>query len=152
MKYIYLFIGLGLLLSGCEATDPKTPIRDYHANDTLFEVSPLNDLKIYYLKCDRTGSSKNSYSPIDTLVTVDERRKHISTEFTEGTYTEKDHIISAEHSHGFQSDAFIVNRERERLVVLQLDRITGSLLVKDNGFREKHKTTYQCKRIEAVVR
>ena len=151
MKYIFLFIGLGLLLSGCEATDPKTPIRDYHANDTLFEVSPLNDLKIYYLKCDRTGSSKNSYSPIDTLVTVDERRKHISTEFTEGTYTEKDNIISAEHSHGFQSDPFIVNRI-ERLVVLELDRITGSLLVKDNGFREEHSTTYQCKRIEAVVR
>ena len=85
-------------------------------------------------------------------MTVDESRKHISTEFTEGTYTEKDNIISAEHSHGFQSDPFIVNRERERLVVLELDRITGSLLVKDNGFREKHSTTYKCKRIEAVVR
>ena len=84
-------------------------------------------------------------------MTVDERRKHISTEFTEGAYTEKDNIISAEHSHGFQSDPFIVNR-RERLVVLELDRITGSLLVKDNGFREEHSTTYQCKRIEAVVR
>ena len=83
MKYIFLFIGLGLLLSGCEATDPKTPIRDYHANDTLLEVPPLNGPKIYYLKCDRKGSTKNSYSPIDTIVTVDERRKHISTEFTE---------------------------------------------------------------------
>ena len=110
MKNIVLFVGLGLLLSGCEATDPKTPTRDYHANDTFLEVSPLNEPKIYYLKCDRKGSTKNSYSPIDTIVTVDESRKHISTEFTEGTYTEKDNIISAEHSHGFQSDPFIVNR------------------------------------------
>ena len=152
MKNIFLFIGPGLLLSGCDAPDPKTPIRDYYADDTVLEVSPLNEPKIYYLKCDQTQPKKNFDSPIETIVTVDERRKHISTEFTEGTYTEKDNIISAEHSHGFQPDPFIVNRERERLVVLQLDRITGSLLVKDNGFREKHKTTYQCKRIEAVVR
>ena len=152
MKNIVLFIGLGLLLSGCDAPDPKTPIRDYYADDTVLEVSPLNEPKIYYLKCDQTQPKKNFDSPIETIVTVDERRKHISTEFTEGTYTEKDNIISAEHSHGFQPDPFIVYGKRERLVVLQLDRITGSLLVKDNGFREKHKTTYQCKRIEAVVR
>ena len=44
-------------------------------------------------------------------MTIDEGRKHISVDYlTEGTYTEKDNIILAEHSH--EGDPFLAEKNR----------------------------------------
>ena len=145
MKNIFLFIGLGLLLSGCEATDPK------------------NDSKIFYLKCimdtGRNDTTTNFHSSFSTFVTVDEVRKHISVNYlTEGTYTEKGNIIFAEHSH--EGDPFVANRIKPHIVTLRLDKNSGLLLIgKYNQYKDQKVGTpfnyqyeYQCEKLESVVR
>ena len=145
MKNIFLFIGLGLLLSGCEATDPK------------------NDSKIFYLKCimdtGRNDTTTNFHSSFSTFVTVDEVRKHISVNYlTEGTYTEKGNIIFAEHSH--EGDPFVANRIKPHIVTLRLDKNSGFLLIgKYNQYKDQKVGTpfnyqyeYQCEKLESVVR
>ena len=145
MKNIFLFIGLGLLLSGCEATDPK------------------NDSKIFYLKCimdtGRNDTTTNFHSSFSTFVTVDEVRKHISVNYlTEGTYTEKGNIIFAEHSH--ERDPFVANRIKPHIVTLRLDKNSGLLLIgKYNQYKDQKVGTpfnyqyeYQCEKLESVVR
>ena len=63
MKNLFLFIGLGLLLSGCEATDPK------------------NDSKIFSLKCIALNLVATGTNVRVTNVAVDEGRKHISVNY-----------------------------------------------------------------------
>ncbi len=110
MKNIFLFIGLGFLLSGCEATDPK------------------NDSKIFSLKCIALNLVATGTNVRVTDVTVDEGRKHISVNYlTEGTYTEKGNIIFAEHSH--EGDPFVANRKKSHIVTLRLDKISGFLVI-----------------------
>ena len=143
MKNIFFFIGLGLLLSGCEATDPK------------------NDSKIFYLKCimdtGRNDTTTNFHSSFSTFVTVDEGRKHVSVNYlTEGTYTEKGNIIYAEHSH--EEDPFVANRKKAHIVVLRLDKISGFLEIDkyEQSQGQKvgtplHQMSHQCEKTEPVV-
>ena len=145
MKNIFLFIGLGLLLSGCEATDP------------------INDSKIFSMKCimdtGRNDKTTNFHSSFSTFETVDEVRKHISVNYlTEGTYTEKGNIIFAEHSH--KGDPFVANRKKAHIVTLRLDKNSGFLLIgKYNQYKDQKVGTpfnyqyeYQCEKLESVVR
>ena len=148
MKNIFLFIGLGLLLSGCEATDP------------------INDSKIFSMKCimdtGRNDTTTNFHSSFSTFVTVDEGRKHISVNYlTEGTYTEKDNIIFAEPSH--KGDPFIANRKKAHIVTLRLDKISGCLEIGKYDQSEGQKVgtlfndpydsvEYQCEKTEPTVR
>ena len=129
----------------------KNLFKDSFSDDST--TDPKNDSKIHYLSCFLTKQNKSHGDLASgTRVTIDEGRKHISVDYlTEGTYTEKDNIISAEHSHGFQSDPFIVNRERERLVVLRLDKISNSLSVGKYDQSEEYEVRppsyeriYQC--------
>ena len=148
MKNIFLFIGLGLLLSGCEATDP------------------INDSKIFSMKCimdtGRNDTTTNFHSSFSTFVTVDEGRKHISVNYlTEGTYTEKGNIIFAEHSH--ERDPFVANRKKPHIVTLRLDKISGFLEIGKYDQSEGQKVgtlfndpydsvEYQCEKTEPTVR
>ena len=143
MKNIFLFIGLGLLLSGCEATDPK------------------NDSKIFSLKCTALNLVATGTNVRVTDVTVDEGRKHISVNYlTEGTYTEKGNIIFAEHSH--EGDPFVANRKKPHIVTLRLDKISGFLVIGKYDQSEDQKVgtpfndpyesvEYQCEKLEPVV-
>ena len=143
MKNIFLFIGLGLLLSGCEATDPK------------------NDSKILSLKCIALNLVATGTNVRVTDVTVDEGRKHISVNYlTEGTYTEKGNIIFAEHSH--EGDPFVANRKKPHIVTLRLDKISGFLVIGKYDQSEDQKVStpfndpyesveYQCEKLEPVV-
>ena len=144
MKNIFLFIGLGLLLSGCEATDPK------------------NDSKIFFLKCIALNLVATGTNVRVTDVTVDEGRKHISVNYlTEGTYTEKGNIIFAEHSH--EGDPFVTNRKKPHIVALRLDKISGFLEIGKYDQSEGQKVgtlfndpydsvEYQCEKTEPTVR
>ena len=143
MKNIFLFIGLGLLLSGCEATDPK------------------NDSKIFSLKCIALNLLATGTNVRVTDVTVDEGRKHISVNYlTEGTYTEKGNIIFAEHWH--EGDPFVANRKKPHIVTLRLDKISGFLVIGKYDQSEDQKVStplndpyesaeYQCEKLEPVV-
>ena len=143
MKNIFLIIGLGLLLSGCEATDPK------------------NDSKIFSLKCTALNLVATGTNVRVTDVTVDEGRKHISVNYlTEGTYTEKGNIIFAEHSH--EGDPFVANRKKPHIVTLRLDKISGFLVIGKYDQSEDQKVgtpfndpyesvKYQCEKLEPVV-
>ena len=143
MKNIFLFIGLGLLLSGCEATDPK------------------NDSKIFSLKCSALNLVATGTNVRVTDITVDEGRKHISVNYlTEGTYTEKGNIIFAEHSH--EGDPFVANRKKPHIVTLRLDKISGFLVIGKYDQSEDQKVgtpfndpyesvEYQCEKLEPVV-
>ena len=143
MKNIFLFIGLGLLLSGCEATDPK------------------NDSKIFSLKCTALNLVATGTNVRVTDVTVDEGRKHISVNYlTEGTYSEKGNIIFAEHSH--EGDPFVANRKKPHIVTLRLDKISGFLVIGKYDQSEDQKVStpfndpyesveYQCEKLEPVV-
>ena len=143
MKNIFLFIGLGLLLSGCEATDPK------------------NDSKIFSLKCTALNLVATGTNVRVTDVTVDEGRKHISVNYlTEGTYTEKGNIIFAEHSH--EGDPFVGNRKKPHIVTLRLDKISRFLVIGKYDQSEDQKVgtpfndpyesvEYQCEKLEPVV-
>ena len=144
MKNIFLFIGLGLLLSGCEATDPK------------------NDSKIFFLKCIALNLVATGTNVRVTDVTVDEGRKHISVNYlTEGTYTEKGNIIFAEHSH--EGDPFVTNRKKPHIVTLHLDKISGFLEIGKYDQSEGQKVgtlfndpydsvEYQCEKTEPTFR
>ena len=144
MKNIFLFIGLGLLLSGCEATDPK------------------NDSKIFSLKCIALNLVATGTNVRVTNVMVDEGRKQISVNYlTEGTYSEKGNIIFAEHSH--EGDPFVANRKKPHIVTLRLDKISGFLEIGKYGQSEGQKVStplndpyesveYQCEKLEPVVR
>ena len=144
MKNIFLFIGLGLLLSGCEATDPK------------------NDSKIFYLKCIALNLVATGTNVRVTDVTVDEGRKHISVNYlTEGTYTEKGDIIFEEHSH--EGDPFVGNRKKPHIVTLRLDKISGFLVIGKYDQSEDQKVgtpfnnpyesvEYECEKTEPTVR
>ena len=144
MKNIFLFIGLGLLLSGCEATDPK------------------NDSKIFFLKCIALNLVATGTNVRVTDVTVDEGRKHISVNYlTEGTYTEKGNIIFAEHSH--EGDPFVANRKKPHIVTLHLDKISGFLEIGKYDQSEGQKVgtlfndpydsvEYQCEKTEPTFR
>ena len=143
MKNIFLIFGLGLLLSSCEATDPK------------------NDSKIFSLKCIAINLVATGTNVRVTDVTVDEGRKHISVNYlTEGTYTEKGNIIFAEHSH--EGDPFVANRKKPHIVTLRLDKISGFLVICKYDQSEDHKVgtpfnyqyesvEYQCEKLEPVV-
>ncbi len=143
MKNIFLIIGLGLLLSGCEATDPE------------------NDSKIFSLKCIAINLVATGTNVRVTDVTVDEGRKHISVNYlTEGTYTEKGNVIFAEHSH--EGDPFVANRKKPHIVTLRLDKISGFLVIGKYDQSEDQKVgtpfndpyesvEYQCEKLEPVV-
>ena len=140
---MFLFIGLGLLLSGCEAPDPK------------------NDSKIFSLKCIALNLVATGTNVRVTNVMVDEGRKHISVNYlTEGTYSEKGNIIFAEHSH--EGDPFVANRKKPHIVTLRLDKISGFLVIGKYDQSEDQKVgtpfndpyesvEYQCEKLEPVV-
>ena len=143
MKNIFLFIGLGLLLYGCEATDPK------------------NDSEIFSLKCIALNLLATGANVRVTNLTVDEVRKHISVNYlTEGTYSEKGNIIFAEHSH--EGDPFVANRKKSHIVTLRLDKISGFLEIGKYDLSDGQKVgtpfndpyesvEYQCEKLEPVV-
>tara|TARA_Y100000991_G_scaffold197487_1_gene167978 strand:- start:55 stop:468 length:414 start_codon:yes stop_codon:yes gene_type:complete len=134
-KYIFLFIGLGLLQSGCDATDPPT--------------DPKNDSKIYYLKCIISADIYDRF-PRATRVMVDEGRKYLSNEYVEGNYTEEGNIFFAEQA--YEPDEFVTNW---RFFGLRLNKISGNLVITTydprgvDGVVKKRK--YQCERTEPVI-
>ena len=127
MKYIFLFIGLGLLLSGCEATDSKIYLKC-----VSYEVTTTDHYGGYFARGDLPEQS----SQHETILILDEERKHISLQnLTEGTYTENDNIISAEHVHlpGIRSG------RSGGLIDLQLNKISGDLSVTKHQLKGKKK-------------
>ena len=126
MKNIFLFIGLGLLLSGCEATDSKIYLKC-----VSYEVTTTDHYGGYFARGDLPEQS----SQHETILILDEERKHISLQnLTEGTYTEKDNIISAEHVH-------LPGRfgRSGGLIDLQLNKISGDLSVTKHQLKGKKK-------------
>ena len=138
-----------------EAERLKNLFKDSFSDDST--TDPKNDSKIHYLSCFLKQQHENlgdlaSTSDLvsSTKVTIDEGRKHISVDYlTEGTYTEKDNIILAEHSH--EGDPFLANRGKAHVVVLRLDKISNSLSVgkydqsEEDGVRPpSYERIYQC--------
>ena len=126
MKNIFLFIGLGLLLSGCEATDSKIYLKC-----VSYEVTTTDRYGGYVAKGDLPEQS----SQHETILILDEERKHIYIQnLTEGTYTEKGDIISAEHVH-------LPGRfgRSGGLIDLQLNKISGDLSVTKHQLKGKKK-------------
>ena len=133
----------------------KNLFKDSFSDDST--TDPKNDSKIHYLSCFLKQQHENlgdlaSTSDLvsSTKVTIDEGRKHISVDYlTEGTYTEKDNIILAEHSH--EGDPFLANRGKAHVVVLRLDKISNSLSVgkydqseEDEVRPPSYERIYQC--------
>ena len=126
MKNIFLFIGLGLLLSGCEANDSKIYLKC-----VSYEVTTTDPYGGYVARGDLPKQS----SQHETILILDEERKHIYIQnLTEGTYTEKDNIISAEHVHL----PGIFGRSGG-LIDLQLNKISGDLSVTKHQLKGKKK-------------
>ena len=125
----------------------KNLFKDSFSDDST--TDPKNDSKIHYLSCSLTNKSHGDLAS-GTRVTIDEGRKHISVDYlTEGTYTEKDNIILAEHSH--EGDPFLANRGKAHVVVLRLDKISNSLSVgkydqseEDEVRPPSYERIYQC--------
>ena len=136
MKYIFLFIGLGLLQSGCDATDPPT--------------DPKNDSKIYYLKCIISADIYDRF-PRATRVMVDEGRKYLSNEYVNGNYAEEGNILFVEEA--VEPDGFVANW---RFLGLRLNKVSGNLVITtfdpSGADGVLIKTKYQCERAEPVVR
>ena len=142
----------------------KNLFKDSFSDDST--TDPKNDSKIHYLSCflkqqheNRGDLASTSDLVSTTKVTIDEGRKHISVDYlTEGTYTEKDNIIFAEHSH--KGDPFVANRKKAHIVTLRLDKNSGFLLIgKYNQYKDQKVGTpfnyqyeYQCEKLESVVR
>ena len=128
----------------------KNLFKDSFSDDST--TDPKNDSKIHYLSCFLTKQNKSHGDLASgTRVTIDEGRKHISVDYlTEGTYTEKDNIIFAEHSH--KGDPFVANRKKAHIVTLRLDKNSGFLLIgKYNQYKDQKVATpfnyqyeYQC--------
>ena len=132
----------------------KNLFKDSFSDDST--TDPKNDSKIHYLSCflkqheNRGDLASTSDLVSTTKVTIDEGRKHISVDYlTEGTYTEKDNIILAEHSH--EGDPFLANRGKAHVVVLRLDKISNSLSVgkydqseEDEVRPPSYERIYQC--------
>ena len=127
----------------------KNLFKDRFSDDST--TDPKNDSKIHYLSCFVTKQNKTHDDLASgTRVTIDEGRKHISVDYlTEGTYTEKDNIILAEHSH--EGDPFLANRGKAHVVVLRLDKISNSLSVgkydqseEDEVRPPSYERIYQC--------
>ena len=126
MKNIFLFIGLGLFLSGCEATDSKISLKC-----VSYEVTTTDPNGGYVAKGDLPKQS----SQHETILILDKERKHIYIQnLTEGNYTEKDDIISAEHVH-------LPGRfgRSGGLIDLQLNKISGDLSVTKHQLKGKKK-------------
>tara|TARA_B100000886_G_scaffold219612_1_gene152515 strand:+ start:1451 stop:1993 length:543 start_codon:yes stop_codon:yes gene_type:complete len=130
-------------------------LKDHFSDDPT--TDPKKDSTIHYLSCFLKQQHKNRgdlASTTDlvstTRVTIDEGRKHISVDYlTEGTYTEKDNVILAEHSH--EGDPFLANRGKAHVVVLRLDKISSSLSVgkydqseEDEVRPPSYERIYQC--------
>ena len=136
----------------------KNLFKDSFSDDST--TDPKNDSKIHYLSCFVTKQNKSHDDLASgTRVTIDEGRKHISVDYlTEGTYTEKDNIIFAEHSH--KGDPFVANRKKAHIVTLRLDKISGFLEIGkyDQSKGQKVGThfndpyEYQCEKLESVFR
>ena len=127
----------------------KNLFKDPFSDDST--TDPKNDSKIHYLSCFLKQQHENRGDLVSTTkVTIDEGRKHISVDYlTEGTYTEKDNIILAEHSH--EGDPFLANRGKAHVVVLRLDKISNSLSVgkydqseEDEVRPPSYERIYQC--------
>ena len=127
----------------------KNLFKDSFSDDST--TDPKNDSKIHYLSCFLTKQNKSHGDLANgTRVTIDEGRKHISVDYlTEGTYTETDNIILAEHSH--EGDPFLANRGKAHVVVLRLDKISNSLSVgkydqseEDEVRPPSYERIYQC--------
>ena len=126
MKNIFLFIGLGLLLSGCETNDSKIYLKC-----VSHEVTTPDPFGGYVARHDLPKQS----SQHETILILDEERKHISIQnLTEGTYTEKDNVISAEHVH--RPSTF---GHSGGLVDLKLNKISGDLSVIKHQLKGKQK-------------
>ena len=126
MKYIFLFIGLGLLLSGCQTNDSKIYLKC--VSHEVITPDPYGE---YVARRDLPEQS----SQHETILILDEERKHIYIQnLTEGNYTEKDDIISAEHVH-------LPGRfgRSGGLIDLQLNKISGDLSVTKHQLKGKKK-------------
>ena len=136
----------------------KNLFKDPFSDDSI--TDPKNDSKIHYLSCFLTKQNKSHGDLASGIrVMIDEGRKHISVDYlTEGTYTEKDNIIFAEHSH--KGDPFVANRKKAHIVTLRLDKNSGFLLIgKYNQYKDQKvgiplndQSEYQCEKLEPVVR
>ena len=126
MKNIFLFIGLGLLLSGCQTNDSKIYLKC--VSHEVITPDPYGE---YVARHDLPEQS----SQHETILILDEERKHIYIQnLTEGNYTEKDDIISAEHVH-------LPGRfgRSGGLIDLQLNKISGDLSVTKHQLKGKKK-------------
>ena len=157
-----ILIVLIIILSELHTNKTNQQIQNdrYEAEERLKFVpttDPKNDSKIHYLSCflkqqheNRGDLASTSDLVSTTKVTIDEGRKHISVDYlTEGTYTERDNIILAEHSH--EGDPFLANRGKAHVVVLRLDKISNSLSVgkydqseEDEVRPPSYERIYQC--------
>ena len=171
MKNFILFIGLGLLLSGCETNDPKTESKIYlkcvGKHFTTYDGIDPSSGTIRYLDRESPGARIYPAPVSETTLILDEGQKHISIQnVTEGTYTEKDNTIFAEHlhaPHGLDNDG--------SLIYLQLNKISGDLYItkyeNDEEQEEKvkkpiklvykarpplYQMSYQCESAEPVIR
>ena len=139
MKNIFLFIGLGLLLSGCETNDSKI----------YLECIGI-DVITYGLKDPLPRESAQQTH----MLILDEVRKHISIQnVTEGTYTEKDNIIFSENLHAPHG-----LDDKGSLIDLQLNKTSGRLSVtkyEEFGGRKVRPPlfwwSYQCENTEVVI-
>ena len=148
MKYIFLFIGLGLLLSGCETNDSKIYLKCVEKNpyvygDRSYRKRAGRDSRIFYL-------------------TVDKKRKYVSTRaeqinkeeyfLLDGYYTEDDKVVSTNKITEPDED-----HKNGQFQELRLDKLTGSLTI--FGVDGMKKTRYGdyvyiflCKKAELLVR
>ena len=150
MKYIFLFIGLGLLLSGCEATDPdiyKCVGKEYRYFDD--EGNPSSPTKL-------PKSHPHNFMVIDekrkTISRLTEGGRPINPKATETLYTEEGNFIKTEEMIEpywmYENGLF-----RE----IRLDKISGTLSITrydgiTNGDPKKSFYTYLCESTEPVIR
>ena len=161
MKNIILFIGLGLLLSGCEATDPD-----------IYKC-----LEKEYTKYDKEGKYEYKYdkSRFYFFMVIDKKQKTVSRLSKEGTqlpftprevyYTEEDNFIKAEEIvepiilKPYQEGRLPYTEYQKNGIFreIRLDKISGTLYITEyNGITNDNpkwrKSKYQCERTEPVIR
>tara|TARA_B100000963_G_scaffold288133_1_gene257394 strand:+ start:430 stop:873 length:444 start_codon:yes stop_codon:yes gene_type:complete len=147
MKNIFLFIGIGLLLSGCEATDPD-----------IYKC-----LEKSHIEYDEDGKGRaNDPGRYYFFIVLDKKQKTVIRLNQDGSpepwvpeevyYTEEDNLIYANEIT--EPNQFY---ENGMLHELRLDKISGTFSITrydgiSNDDPKMYRTTYRCERTEPVIR